>query len=166
MATFTASIVAGSSHPNDGGIHPRTIAWLSENDRPAWVLERKSDDQRTWIPTVEDMLEDGLLLVLAHGLKLPELRAELPSSLNETYAELYDVDEAVRKQLYEACRKLPNCTKVVVTVLSGSTILRQLPVLDSYNFDVEVCTPAFVRAFSRWSERTHRWGSLQVEPRA
>ncbi len=72
MGTITAQILIGTGHPYHGGIVPTHVLWLSENSRPAWRChpferspdprERPDAGQCIWIPTVENMLEDGLLL--------------------------------------------------------------------------------------------------------
>ena len=72
MGTITAQILIGTGHPYHGGIIPTHALWLSENSRPAWrchpfeylahAEEHWEDRQCVWIPTTENMLEDGLLL--------------------------------------------------------------------------------------------------------
>lgn len=72
MGTITAQILIGTGHPYHGGIIPTHALWLSENSRPAWrchPFERSLDPkehweerQCVWIPTYDNMLEDGLLL--------------------------------------------------------------------------------------------------------
>lgn len=72
MGTITAQILIGTGHPYHGGIIPTHVLWLSENSRPAWRChpfeyhahpeEHWEDRQCVWIPTTENMLEDGLLL--------------------------------------------------------------------------------------------------------
>lgn len=81
MATLTAQILVGSPHPNHDGLNPSHYLFLSENDRPAWVLvhqnifeEQKTDVGKiTWIPTVENMLEDALLMVAIYIQKNHEI---------------------------------------------------------------------------------------------
>lgn len=72
MGTISAQILIGTGHPYHGGIIPTHALWLSENSRPAWrchPFERSLDPkehweerQCVWIPTCDNMLEDGLLL--------------------------------------------------------------------------------------------------------
>src|SRR5690554_6680116 len=73
MGTFTAQILIGKNHPYDGGIHSIThTLFLSENSRPTWVLKNegaKKKDSIIWITTVENMLEDGLLMLGVYVLK-------------------------------------------------------------------------------------------------
>lgn len=72
MGTITAQILIGTGHPYHGGIVPTHALWLSENSRPAWRChpfdhspdpkEHWEERQCVWIPTCDNMLEDGLLL--------------------------------------------------------------------------------------------------------
>jgi len=65
MAALTTQILIGSPHPNDGGIIPSHFLFLSEGNRPAWILVNQNIDQVeehkhskiTWIPTLENMLK-------------------------------------------------------------------------------------------------------------
>ncbi|WP_121661857.1 hypothetical protein [Metabacillus litoralis] len=70
MGTFTAQLLVGQAHPYEGGICGIThTLQLSENGRPAWVLVSTNDEKDTkitkitWIPTLEHMLEDALLMI-------------------------------------------------------------------------------------------------------
>ncbi len=78
MATFTAHILVGHSHPNHGGISPSHALFLSENSRPTWILiplglpgseSTTGHNSITWVPTVEHMLEDALLMIAVHVLQ-------------------------------------------------------------------------------------------------
>jgi hypothetical protein len=146
MATITASVLIGTAHRYHGGINPTHLLLLSENDRPAWQLTplHTSEPKTVWIPTVENMLDDGLLMVgmlvirdewLLHGAKF---------KVNyEERALLYDdIAEADRRHLYELCRKLKTETKLIISVFKGSSIANQLDVVGNYAFPVEVCRSA------------------------
>ena len=68
MGSFTAQIIVGQAHPNHGGIIPSYYLFLSENSKPAWLLMSENitsnkDKQITWFPTVENMLQDALLMI-------------------------------------------------------------------------------------------------------
>ena len=70
MGTFTAQILVGTPDLYHGGIIPTHYLFLSENDRPAWILEDKSGSQNVvWVPTIEDILEDALLMIAVHVCK-------------------------------------------------------------------------------------------------
>ena len=145
MATLTAQILVGAAHPYDGGINPTHFLFLSENDRPAWILlpqnifydgEGKVHESITWIPTVENMLEDALLMIAIHALKeveIIELAENCFRNKEKDRAYLYDdINQEDLKKLHARCRSIERQCKIVVTVLDGSTIHRQLKVLENY----------------------------------
>ena len=39
MSSMTAQIAVGHPDMYHGGIRPTHVVWLSENDRPGWILE-------------------------------------------------------------------------------------------------------------------------------
>jgi len=70
LATITAQILIGTEHPYHGGINPTHYLFLSENDRPSWILVNEnisgeiSDLERVvWNPTTENMFEDALFMI-------------------------------------------------------------------------------------------------------
>ena len=172
MATLTAQILAGSPHQNHGGINPSHYLFLSENSRPAWVLvqqnlfntENRQEEKITWIPTVEDMLEDAILMIAVHVQKnqgILELASTFTDNIESDRLELYEVfNESQRKQLYEKCQVIPNFPKLIVSFFHGSTIQSQLKVIEQYKMDVELCGPVYSRLYSAWSQETNIIGSL------
>ena len=172
MGTFTAQILIGSPHPNHGGITPTHILYLSENDRPAWVLnnENASKDNRggiskiTWIPTIENTLEDAIVMIATHVCKNGKIIEHVKAFSKKTkidWIEMYsDFDESKRKLLYEECKTIMNFPKLIVSAFRESTIERQLPVLKQYQMDVEVCRVGYSRLFSTWTNETIIDGSL------
>ncbi len=176
MATLTAQILIGSPHPNDDGISPTHYLFLSENSRPAWVLVRQNvfpmnpRNRRpfrkiTWIPTLEHMLEDALLMTAVHLLNHEELTQTAKGFCREIDAarvELYPALSAPqRDELYGKCKAISEWPKLVISVFRGSTIREQLPVLKEYKMDVEVCRPCFTRLYSAWEDETSVEGSLE-----
>jgi hypothetical protein len=153
MASITAQILVGTSHPYQEGINPTHYLFLSENDRPAWILVRQNikEDQRggigkiTWIPTIENTLEDALLMVGIHVCESTELKTlagTFSDKMEAEYLELYsDLTGSQREQLYQACRIIPEIPKVIISVFRGSALLRQFPVLVKYGMDIEVSSP-------------------------
>jgi hypothetical protein len=70
LATITAQILIGTEHPYHGGINPTHYLFLSENDRPAWILtsenisgENSGFEKIVWNPTVENMFDDALFMI-------------------------------------------------------------------------------------------------------
>jgi hypothetical protein len=154
MAAYTAQIIIGRGHSYDKeGIIPDETLWLSDTgDRPAWILNKKS-----WIPSIENMLEDGLLMAAVHYLKDPEL-VEMVNMYftNVNKANLYDISNEQRQMLYRKNRQLV-WGKLIITVFHNSSILSQVSILENYLMDVEVCLPIYSRNHSGWD------GSLEVK---
>ena len=162
MATWTAQILVGSSHPNHGGITAGYQLFLSENDRPCWecfpifpprlgeVL--KNEGHTVWIPPgFGSILECGLLMVALHCFdpmaRLP-VNKELVSSAKSMSKKIMDkfVDMSILtdkqfKELYDMAKKIKidDSTKLIVTVLAGSSITGQIKELKKHKYDFEVC---------------------------
>ena len=162
MATWTAQILVGNSHPNHGGIGARYQLFLSENDRPCWecfpifpprlgeVL--KNEGHTVWIPPGPgSILECGLLMVALHCFdpmaRLP-VNKELVSSAKSMSKKIMDkfVDMSILtdkqfKELYDMAKKieLNDSDKLIVTVLAGSSITERLKELKKHKYDFEVC---------------------------
>ena len=127
MATWTAQILVGNSHPNHGGITAGYQLFLSENSRPCWecfpifpprpgeVL--KNEGHTVWIPPgPESILECGLLMVALHCFdpmaRLP-VNKELVSSAKSMSKKIMDkfVDMSILtdkqfKELYDMAKKI------------------------------------------------------------
>lgn len=174
MGTFTAHALVGAPHQHHGGIVPSHRLYLSENDRPAWVLvpESAGDGSAsrlghtvTWIPTLENMLEDGLLMIALHVVQNRAVRDVAGPLLARPPKEplvLYDaIDREQLPSLYELCRNSSDSYKLVLTVLPGSTIRSQLGVLDRYSMDVEVCVSVYSRSHSEWRDSIAVNGTLE-----
>ena len=162
MATWTAQILVGNSHPNHGGITAGYQLFLSENDRPCWecfpifpprlgeVL--KNEGHTVWIPPGPgSILECGLLMVALHCFDPMDRRPvnkELVSSAKSMSKKIMDkfVDMSILtdkqfKELYDMARKIKinDSTKLIVTVLAGSSITGRLKELKKHKYDFEVC---------------------------
>ena len=162
MATWTAQILVGHSHPNHGGIGARYQLFLSENDRPCWecfpifpprlgeVL--KNEGHTVWIPPGPgSILECGLLMVALHcfdPMARQPVNKELVSSAKSMSKKIMDkfVDMSILtdkqfKELYGMAKKIKidDSTKLIVTILAGSSIAGQLKELKKHKYDFEVC---------------------------
>ena len=175
MATWTAQILVGNSHPNHGGITAGYQLFLSENDRPCWecfpvfpprrgeVL--KNEGHTVWIPPDPgSILECGLLMVALHcfdPMGSQAVNKELVSSAKSMSKEIMDkrvdFDQGIYtgikdkmspiltdkqfKELYGMAKKIKidDSTKLIVTVLAGSSIAGQLKELKKHKYDFEVC---------------------------
>ena len=162
MATWTAQILVGNSHPNHGGITAGYQLFLSENDRPCWecfpvfpprpgeVL--KNEGHTVWIPPGPgSILECGLLMVALHcfdPMARQPVNKELVSSAKSMSKNIMDkfVDMSILtdkqfKELYDMAKKieLNDSDKLIVTVLAGSSITGRLEELKKHKYDFEVC---------------------------
>ena len=162
MATWTAQILVGNSHPNHGGITAGYQLFLSENDRPCWecfpvfpprrgeVL--KNEGHTVWIPPGPgSILECGLLMVALHcfdPMARRPVNKELVSSAKSMSKKIMDkfVDMSILtdkqfKELYDMAKKIKinDSDKLIVTVLSGSSITGRLKELKKHKYDFEVC---------------------------
>ena len=164
MATWTAQILVGNSHPNHGGITAGYQLFLSENDRPCWecfpifpprlgeVL--KNEGHTVWIPPGPgSILECGLLMVALHcfdpmGSQAvnKELVSRAKSMSKKIMDKRVDFDQGILtdkqfKELYDMAKKIKinDSTKLIVTVLAGSSITGQIKELKKHKYDFEVC---------------------------
>jgi hypothetical protein len=175
MATMTAQILVGGASSYHGGITPSHVLYLSENSRPAWMLmshdiysDAPPDTRRVvWIPTVERMLEDAIVMTAIHVLRNPRVLEAASSCFEEPEGdrvELYDDAKGDLDGLYEAARAIEGFPKLVISTFAGSTITRQLPILRKYTMDVEVCAASYRREWSEWQKETVEAGRLDSEP--
>lgn len=173
MSTFTAQILVGFSHRNDGGIIPSHGIYLSEGSRPAWLIKEidiwsegiEKIENVVWIPTLENILQDALLMIGLYILKDEQLieaaKKYFKKDINGRI-ELYDdIELEDLKKLYDICQKLKYEYKIAITIFGSSSIERNLKVLEKYCMDLEVCKPVFTRTFSEWSKKTIINGKLE-----
>jgi hypothetical protein len=174
MGTFTAQILVGQKHPYEGGIlNISHMLYLSENDRPAWVLtpvnvfnekEVIQSKRITWIPTLEHMLEDALLMIGLYVVKdngLLNLFNQYSLDPNKDFIELYqDVKPENLQKLYKEAKHIISSHKITLSVFQGSSIINQLSVLKEYQNDIEVCQSIYTKEFSPWSKEFESIGDL------
>jgi len=170
LGTVTAQILIGNGHPYHDGIEPSHRLYLLENSRPSLILLPEvlaggsAGSKVTWIPTLENTLEDALLMIAIHVIKDPvivDMAREFIRSQENNWVVMYeDVNPEHLELLYSRCRSLENTYKLVITVLRGSSMEEQLKVLGEYKMDLEVCRPNFVRLYSNWLDQTRVEGEL------
>ena len=146
MATTTAILLVGKAHPNDGGIIIQDELYLTENSRPLWT-----NTQKAVVPTLENMLQDGILLAFCDEPQVSSLFLET-FGYTVKKPEMYSIDEKLRQELYNVCKSV-QC-KIVLTILQGSHLLHNINTLDDYALELEVCCPSYTRTFSRWTNQT------------
>lgn len=174
MGTLTAQILVGSAHPNHDGIEPTHYLFLSENSRPAWILTSQNISSLNfdrhppirssivWIPTVENMLEDALLMIAYYIVRDPDIR-EMANSFTEMKRaqrqELYGLFTAEQRQeLYRKCRQIERFPKVIVSIFHDSSIRSKVAVLEHYQMDFEVCMVCYSRSSTGWRNKPEIWG--------
>ena len=146
---MTAHIFAGTEHLFHGGINASHSLALYENSRPAWVLTSFVTDEYSrhkkpvvWIPTVEHMMEDGLLLLGLRVWKTAELLAldrenDLISKLR---VETYRIDQTLLTRMRECNRQqIYRGAKIIVSTFLGSSIENSEALLSNYNLRWEWC---------------------------
>ena len=174
MAAITALANIGYPHPNDGGLRTECIIQLSEGNRPAWVLDPayiwgtaipRPPRQVVWIPTLDAMAEDLILMIGVHVLQDHELIQGMQEAGVDPSArrlELGSLTHDVRLPLYEHCQQIESSWKVALTVFEGSYLKGHLGALASYNCQLEVCTSVFRRSANRWDGgKYHVTGTLE-----
>ncbi|MCT8136970.1 hypothetical protein H1D32_03990 [Anaerobacillus sp. CMMVII] len=169
MGTFTAQLLVGSAHPYEGGIYGIThTLQLSENGRPAWILNSTNDAKKAkimWIPTLEHMLEDALLMIGLYVWKdeaLCKMKERYFTNQQKNYIQLYDdIDPKYLEEMRARCRDISSTSKIMISVFEGSTIETQLPVIRAYDYDFEVCLSVFQKAYNVWSGEREERGLLK-----
>ena len=154
MATMTAQILIGSPHPYNGGINPTHKIYLSENSRPALILTREdiyeqdtkdTFEKVTWIPTLENMLDDILLMVSFFILKdeyiLQELSKIDVKKLN--FLEMYEeIDEETRLKLYKSNKEIIGGykdLKFIFSIFKGSSLISAINEIKIFKIEHELC---------------------------
>lgn len=172
MVTFTAIIMLGHSHRFHQGIAQVDYSlYLSENSRAAWMLKKENlfneeankEKVITWIPTPDNMLQDALLMFGLYVYQDEQLIQQAEWVFNRSIdqiREIYIIEKAKLFPLYERAKELGEGSKLVITVLEGSTILKQLGVLSEYKMEIEVVKTVYSRHFNEWDEQIVESGDL------
>lgn len=128
MASVSAIVSIGHSHPNDNGFAPSLTAELWEGDRATWVLR----------PTEE-------------GKRIRRVRPESPNLIFDSLLEV--LQRMYRGPLDDP--KAPSGLTVVVTVLHGSTLSRSLKRFRMLKgVDVHLAPVSWDRTWNQW---TGKW---------
>jgi hypothetical protein len=153
MATTTAIILIGQIHQNHSGINPTHFIRLTENDRPALILQsiEGNEEPIVIVPTIEHMVEDIYLMISVFILK--ELIPEKHIQTIE-HKSIYDIlGEQERFSLYEKTKKLIKTAnmKVVFNILDGSHLLNQIDFIKQYPNEYEITLPYIKNELNAWS---------------
>jgi hypothetical protein len=145
MATTTAVAVIGRAHPYAHGIDPAYILFLTEKSGPKLQLFKIRGDGMhrvaTWIPTVDNMIEDLVLMAGTVTGNQPELMDTLHSMIGASLerVETSALGNDHRAELYELSKKSPFRSKMVLTVLEDSSLVEQSGRICCYQVDCELC---------------------------
>lgn len=163
MATVTAHFLIGVNDPHHGGIVPHAQLFLFENDKPVYVLDWLTTDDKaksfSWVPTVEHMLDDAMLMIAVHFLRAFPFKDIARKGYRPRKGkpfEIYeDMDAKTHEDLLVATRLLPEFPKLVITVLAGSYLREHVAGIKNYSMDVELCFAGYKRNLSEWTQGTH-----------
>lgn len=147
MATITAQFLIGDSHIYHDGIIPTHFLFLSENDKPHLILVcqnlSKNPDMKkiVWIPTVENMLKDALLMVSTFIVKDPEILELMNHDLiNTSPLQLYTYFTKDHLEiLYNKMGEIQKWPKIVITILNDSSLTSQIDEINNYPISHELC---------------------------
>lgn len=164
MGTMTAQILIGKSHPNDGGIRPEWMVQLSENSRPHVMLHNninylartnKSPSYFEWTPSVENGVEDILLMIALHVIKdknILDFVSRRNPEILKNRVEVYDIPDEVRESLYQLVRGVDGWPKLAVSIYFRCYLERQFSILEDMSVDHEICMSVRVREKSSWGD--------------
>ena len=153
MATTTAIILIGHAHQNSSGIVPSHIIRLTENDRPALILNsiHENMESKVIIPTIADTVNDIYLMIAVYILKMVIPSKDIDNLNRDSLHEILEDNE--RRLLYAETFKViqENRIKVVFNILDDSILLTQLDIIKNYPNDFEVTLPAMKKELNAWS---------------
>lgn len=170
MASVSAVILVGHSHPNRGGNRPFAAVLLEEGDRPAFStrhfrgggtgIDRTRATGRVLVPTLEHTMDDAVLYVAWAVCQWPEVQS-LVSSLHKVDAkhaprrsgrqptrriEMYrDFDEEGRQRLYRSLQTDVRLPMLTFCMFEGSLLASTANHIRNYATDFEVCESTMSR---------------------
>lgn len=129
MASVSAFVSMGSTHPNDNGFSPEWVCELWEGDSAKWVLRsvRSAKRPRSFSP---------------------ESPAKILDSLKDAIGAVYlgSLDKSDE----------PTGIALIVVCLEGSSLIRFLPRIRKFDrFDVHEAPVSWSRTYSGWSGEWH-----------
>jgi hypothetical protein len=174
MPQITAQILIGRSSTQKGILASHSMVLL-EDEQPVWFLQETGAQETglngscvTWIPRRESILADGLLMIAVFAVQskdLNELASHYIHGAGSDKADLnHDVKPDHLEELSDKCRNLNFGRKLAITVFEGSSISKELPILEQYRVPVEVCTTQYARRSQDQGYDYTVTGSLQQNP--
>ena len=126
--------------------------YLFENSSLVWTLVPTGIDAQgqpaagrlDWTPTVENLLEDGLLMLGLHVGGFPELRKQADQWFTRSWRGQVDLARDIAadhlKELHAINREQDWQQHLVLTVLTRCEAIERLHVLRQYHFGMDLCT--------------------------
>lgn len=155
MATTTAIILIGKAHQNSSGINPTHLIRLSENDRPALILQTLEGNEKSIVivPTLENIVDDIYLMIAVFILNGIKPTKNINNNKRISIDEILDNSE--RRSLYTESKKLIEKIeiKVVFNILDGSHLLNHIDIIKSYPKDIEITISTFKKEFNAWESK-------------
>jgi hypothetical protein len=108
-----------------------------------------------WIPTLEHMAEDLLVMIGVHVIRDREMHEMIQDHGHDPLGnriEMYRLNSDLREALYERALLYEGGWKLALTVFAGSHLEHRLQKLNEYRFQLEVCISSFARHYDRWNE--------------
>lgn len=169
MATYSAQILIGTGHSNDGGIsHGYKRLELNEGDSVNWIAN-KNGRRYVWLPRdLNTVLEDGLLMVATLYMKNSPIGQTLAASLldegdrsNFSRISLRDYTDTgftaafkqLSAELNSEVQQNRQHLKLIFTIFNGSILSRQLDQISSLGCNVEILTTSYLKEYSPWSDK-------------
>ena len=152
MSAVTSLILVGSSNPHNGGNRDFAQVTLEEGDRPAlilrWTQQKRAREEVfrrfTMIPTLENLLDDSVLLIAYAVCRVPSIIAlvekfDTGASMQSGRVHMHE-DFAMddRLALYAAVQQLKDFPKVTFCLFSGTHLEHSISHLDKYLLGCEV----------------------------
>lgn len=125
MASVSAFVALGSTHPNDNGFSPEWVAELWEGDRASWVF-RPSDAEK----------------------RVKRYKPESPDEIFDAFQK--GLGTIYRGELSDS--KKPSGITLVVVILDGSSLTRSIRKFKALkSFDVQLAPVSWSRTWSHWT---------------
>jgi hypothetical protein len=175
MSSVTTLILIGHAHPNMGGIRSFAEITLEEGDRPGLLLRwnaprGKTDPESfrkfTMIPTIENMLDDAVLMIAYAVCRHPKIfekvnRITKGVPLDSNYLTMYDdFTLEQRAELYADVKAIDDLPMVTWCLFEGSAINDSMPNLKNYLFESEVTRSVYKREYNHFTSKWNLLGKL------
>jgi len=175
VSAVTALILIGNSHPHDGGMRAFAEIILEEGERPTfklrWIrpLKKSSSTQFrnfTMIPTLENMLDDALLIIVYALCRNTKIFKKI--NLITKGAPVYthrlsmyeDFTKEERLELYADIKEISDFPKVTWCLFEGTGIANSIQNLTYYLLESEVTRSAYLRTYDQLSSEWKVYGRL------